>query len=181
MGLLTYDIPTLNTTGAQPATDIVDALTDIQTETNGNIETANLVDGGLGYGVWPGDKIYVVESPARISLTDAYRELIYLAPIPECSVFSVYWSCDVGNADGGGVKFRQRTAFDESSPNPIFPTSASVVSLPGGLAVDTPGSPLIFEWSAFTLFALDARLGDFGFGVSYVENVKLYVRTYGGF
>lgn len=181
MGLLTYDIPDLNTTGAQPATDIVDALTDIQTETNGNIETANLVDGGLGQGVWTNDRIYVSESATRVSLTAAYKELIFLAPIPECEMFSAYWSCDIGDSSAAGVQFRQRTSFDSLTPSAIFPTTATVESLPGGLAVDTSGSPLVFEWSAFTLFALDAKVGAAGFGASYVENVKLHVRTYGGF
>lgn len=47
MALVTFDIPDLNRTGSQPATDIVNALDAIKTEVNGNLDAANLATGGV--------------------------------------------------------------------------------------------------------------------------------------
>ena len=56
MALIDPPIPKLGVTGAQPATDIVDALEDIRDEINGGLDNDNLAIRCVGGSEWPGER-----------------------------------------------------------------------------------------------------------------------------
>lgn len=190
MGSLAYDLPTLNTTGAQPATDIVDALTDIQTETNGNIETANLLDGGLGEDTLSVYGSYRYENLSRVTPGNSYTAQVLSFTVPECSFYTLHVSAtmqtDLTTVRPILLLGKPVISSDLFSPilrTPTAPfTAGSISTLPGNSDGTVGiGGPLVIPWA---LAESQVKLGlwnAFIVGSSYIENVVVNVNTYKGF
>ena len=183
---MTYDIPTLNTTGAQPATDIVDALTDIKTEANGSVETGNLADGGIGpanwgntvFASWRGDRLrrYALTTP--LTLSGVNQQIIPTISSLNDGLYSVFVRCVISGTGSFQVTWGDVTSVLRTT---LFSGSGAttIASTPGSTVGGAVGAPMLYvPTGSGSLYFY----GSTGFGTPpTVESFEVYIKNYGGF
>lgn len=175
MGTLSYTLPSLNTTGSQPATDIVAALNDIKTESNGLVEAGNLASKSVT--ALPVDTERWFSFPSRVTTSDSVR--LVRIPVTE-SLVSVYVRTTLGTNNAAadieinGDSYIVRSGSDGSGTYATIPGEVCVTD---GLT----GAPLLFESPGSNI---DIWLLCTATGISpsaYVENMIITVVEHGDF